>query len=104
MNFEKFKSIFYSKDKKNKIKLEEQANNYLKMEMYDLYGKMIGNGYQPTKDQSIIVASFFVCYVLSIWRYNNFLKRKFSLVLLVVFTVLLLGANIANTPYCFVFQ
>ena len=52
----------------------------------------------------IIVASFFVCYVLSIWRYNNFLKRKFSLVLLVVFTVLLLGANIANTPYCFVFQ
>lgn len=52
----------------------------------------------------IIVASFFVCYVLSIWRYNSFLKRKFSLVLLVVFTVLLLGANIANTPYCFVFQ
>lgn len=51
----------------------------------------------------IIVASFFMYHVLSIWRINGFLCSKLSFIILAIFTVLLLGANIMNTPYNFVF-
>ena len=51
----------------------------------------------------IIVAGFFMFHVLSIWKYPGFLKSKLSFIILMIFTVLLLGANIMNTPYDFVF-
>lgn len=51
----------------------------------------------------IIVAGFFMFHVLSIWQYPGAFKSKLSLVIFVFFTVLLLGANIVNTPYNFVF-
>lgn len=51
----------------------------------------------------IIVAGFFMFYVLSIWQYSGFFKSKLSFIILMIFTALLLGANIMNTPYNFVF-
>lgn len=51
----------------------------------------------------IIIASFFMFHVLSMWRYNSSICTKLSFIILTIFTVLLLGANIMNTPYNFVF-
>lgn len=51
----------------------------------------------------IIIAGFFMFHVLSIWQNHGSLKSKLFFVILIIFTALLLVANMLNTPYNFIF-
>lgn len=51
----------------------------------------------------IIIAAFFLYYVSSTWKKQSYITKS-SFVILTIFTIMLLIANIINTPYSFVFM